>query len=187
MKSDTILLVTNRSSHVVGYPIPEAEGRWRDFNPGETKKITFGEIEAACQKEGTKVLFCKYLLINSSEAVEEVMNEKPEPEYFMTAEQVKSWMPTCTLDQFLDALDFAPEGVLSLIKKYAVELPLNDMNKCNAIKEKLKFDVLKAIELDKASKEDASKVEEKKERRAAPAAPVAEPGRRVNITLPDKK
>jgi len=105
----------------------------------------------------------------------------------MTSEQVKQWLPSCSLDQLLDALDFAPDGVLSLIKKYAVELPLNDMNKCNAIKEKLKFDVLKAIELEKMSKEeDAPKQEEKKERRVAPPK-TEEPARRASITLPEKK
>lgn len=52
-----------------------------------------------------------------------------------------------TLDQFLDCLDFAPEVIKELIKTMAVELPLNDMSKREAIKEKLGFDVSKAIEI----------------------------------------
>jgi len=187
MNADTILLVTNRSSHTVAYPIPETEGRWRTFAAGETKKLPFNEIEAACQIDGCKALFNRYLLIDNAEAAEAAMNIKPEPEYFMTSEQVKKWLPACSLDELLDALDFAPDGVLTLIKKYAVELPLNDMNKCNAIKEKLKFDVLKAIELDKISKEDTPKVEEKKERRVTLVTKTEEPTRRVNIKLSDEK
>lgn len=52
-----------------------------------------------------------------------------------------------TLDQFLDCLDFSPEAVKESIKDIAVELPLNDMAKRDAIREKLGFDVTKAIEI----------------------------------------
>lgn len=188
-KPEDILNVTNRSSHSVSYPVPESDNkRWRDFAPNETKKITYGEIEAAVQQPGCNLLFYRYLLITDSDAAEEVMNQKPELEYFMTADQIKTWLPTCSLDQLLDALDFAPEGVLTLIKKYAVELPLNDMNKANAIKKKLKFDVIKAIELDKTSKEeDKVPLEEKKERRVVLNDSNGQPTRRVTITPTENK
>jgi len=52
-----------------------------------------------------------------------------------------------TLDQFLDCLDFAPEVIKEMIKTKAVDLPLNDMAKREAIKEKLGFDVTRAIEI----------------------------------------
>ena len=52
---------------------------------------------------------------------------------------------TGSLDAWLDCLDFAPEGVLQIIKDAAVELPLNDVQKRDAIKEKLGFDVSAAI------------------------------------------
>ena len=182
MDTNKIVNVTNRCSHIVGYTIPETDNRSRTFAPGETKKIPYDEIEAVCQTYGGKIIFDNYLMIGDSTLVETIMDKKPEPEYFMTADQVKKWLPTCTQDEFLDALDFAPEGVISLIKQYALELPLNDMNKCNAIKEKLNFDVLKALEL---TKEDEPKQEEeKKERRAAPAE---KSGRRVSIKLPENK
>jgi len=38
-------------------------------------------------------------------------------------------MTTGSLDEFLDCLDFAPEGVKDLIKTLSVELPLNDVSK----------------------------------------------------------
>lgn len=178
--SDDILIVINRSSHGVSYPIPESQGRWRDFRPGESKKITYGELEAVLQQNGCAALFAKYLLIKDPGAVQELTNTKPEIEYYMTEDQIKKWLPTCSLDQFLDALDFAPDGVLTLIKKYAVSLPLSDMNKCNAIKEKLQFDVLKAIELNKT--DTPVKQEEKKVRRAAVAQPTGTTGRRVTLS-----
>ena len=56
-------------------------------------------------------------------------------------------METGTLDQFLDCLDFAPVSVHELIKDMAVNLPLNDVKKRQAIKDKFGFDVDRAIEI----------------------------------------
>ena len=61
-----------------------------------------------------------------------------------------------TLDEFLDCLDFAPIGVIDLIKRYAVALPLSDYNKRKAIKDKLGYDVDAAIKNEQATK-DAEK------------------------------
>ena len=47
----------------------------------------------------------------------------------------------------MDCLDFAPEAVKDTIKSMAVDLPLNDMSKRQAILDKLGFDVTKAIEI----------------------------------------
>ena len=60
-------------------------------------------------------------------------------------------MLTGSLDAFLDCLDFAPEGVLQIIKDAAVELPLNDVQKREAIKTKLGFDVSAAVSNKEAS------------------------------------
>ena len=77
-----------------------------------------------------------------------------------------------TLDQFLDCLDFAPEGVKEMIKEMAVDLPLNDMAKREAIQEKLGFNVTKAIEIKNTKfdgeREDTSNKVSNTHRRAAP-------------------
>ena len=62
-----------------------------------------------------------------------------------------------SIDAFLDALDFAPLGVIDLIKTMSVQLPITDMAKREALKAKTGFDVDKAIENDRASKEDSKK------------------------------
>ena len=51
------------------------------------------------------------------------------------------------MSQFLDCLDFAPQGVIDTIKKVAVQIKLNDVAKRQAIKDKTGFDVTKAIEI----------------------------------------
>ena len=47
----------------------------------------------------------------------------------------------------MDCLDFAPEGVIELVKKYAVELKVNDIQKRQAILDKTGFNVTSAIEI----------------------------------------
>ena len=58
-----------------------------------------------------------------------------------------------SMDEFLDCLDFAPDGVIDLVKNLAVTLKLNDYAKREAILEKTGFDVTKAIEINKATEE----------------------------------
>ena len=93
--------------------------------------------------------------ISNPEVMTELLNEKPEPEYYLTEDKIDEWMKTCSLDEFKDALDFAPNGVKSLIKKHAVSLPLNDLAKCQALKDQLGFDALKAIKIEQETVEDA--------------------------------
>ena len=62
-------------------------------------------------------------------------------------------MKTGSIDEFLDCLDFAPEGVTELIKTLAVQLPLNDVAKREAIYNKLGFNVDNAIRLKREAAE----------------------------------
>ena len=61
-----------------------------------------------------------------------------------------------SLEEFLDALDFAPEGVKDLIKKYSLELPLNDVAKREALLKKEKFNVTAMLENSKEDIEEAA-------------------------------
>ena len=63
----------------------------------------------------------------------------------MSENQIVDLLKHGTLDQFLDCLDFAPEGVIELIKQFAVTLPLDNYEKRQALKEKLGFNVDAAI------------------------------------------
>jgi hypothetical protein len=80
------------------------------------------------------------------EAVTTDLNIKREVEYDMSEAQVRDLLLTGSLDAFLDALDFAPIGVIDLIKVLAVKLPLTDLNKRKALAEKTGFDVDRALQ-----------------------------------------
>lgn len=167
INQDTKYNVKNRSSSVVVYKIPETNVR-REFAPGETKVIPFGELEKLTYQPGGRELLEQFLQI-VDEAVTSSLSVRRDVEYDMSEAQIKSLLLTGSLDQFLDALDFAPIGVLDLIKSMAVSLPLTDLNKRKALKEKTGFDVDKALVHIEEEKEETNTI-----------TPVA-PERRVKV------
>lgn len=144
--------VKNRSGSHIVYSIPEMGVR-RSFAPGETKKLTYEELEKLTYQPGGTALLASYLQISDVQAVNN-LNMRVEPEYYMDERQVAQLLATGSLDQFLDTLDFAPEGVIDLIKRYAISMPLMDLQKREALKKKTGLDVTKALENIQAEKED---------------------------------
>lgn len=143
IKEDTKYNVKNRSASTVVYRIPESNLR-REFAPGETKQIPFGELEKLTYQQGGREMLEQFLQI-VDEAVTSDLNVHREVEYDMSEAQVRDLLLRGSLDAFLDALDFAPIGVIDLIKSMAVSLPLTDLNKRKALKDKTGFDVDKAL------------------------------------------
>ena len=162
--------VKNRSSSVVVYRIPESNLR-REFAPGETKQIPFSELEKLTYQQGGRTMLEQFLQI-IDEAATSDLNVHREVEYDMSENQVRDLLLTGSLDAFLDALDFAPLGVIDLIKTLAVQLPLTDLNKRKALKEKTGFDVDKALtHIEEEKAEEAEHIQPvKTERRVKPAS-----------------
>lgn len=182
--------VKNRSNSTAVYTIPELGDRRsirREFAPGETKKINEEELEALTFIPGGTVLLTDYLQILDEKTTEDLLHSV-EPEYNMSEADIKNLLVNGSLDAFLDCLDFAPSGVIDIVKKMAVELPLNDTRKREALRDKTGFDVDLVIkhnrEVEEAEKEKGvNKTPEAKERR------VQESGRRTtaNYKVVEKK
>lgn len=170
--------VYNKSAGRVVYKLPEIGVR-RVFYPQEHKNIAVSELEKLVQTPGGRKLVYNYLLVDDQEVIEYLINGKVEPEYWIKEEEIDNWMSTCTLDEFKDALDFAPAGTRDLIKAHSITLPLNDMAKRAALKNQLGFDVTKALELTQSDEED-KKEEVKPVRRVQTTGD--EPKRRVTIS-----
>ena len=142
--------VKNRGAGYVTYRIPE-DGIRRSFAPGEVKTISFEELEKLTYQAGGMAILTKYLQVQDIETINK-FNMRVEPEYHMSEQDVANVMMSGSLDAFLDMLDFAPVAVIDLVKDMSVKLPLVDMAKRKALKEKTGFDVdaaLKHIEEDK--------------------------------------
>ena len=184
IEQSTMYNVKNRSSSVVVYKIPETNLR-REFAPGETKRVPFGELEKLTYQEGGRELLENFLQIIEEEVTTD-LNVKREIEYNMSEAEVAALLKTGSLDAFLDALDFAPIGVIDLIKSLAVQLPLTDIEKRKALKQKTGFDVDKAlihIEEEKAEEKAPAAAQTTSRRRVQPAAPQTT-GRRVQQPAP---
>ena len=171
--------VLNRDNGAVVYEIPELNGLSRYFGPGETKEIPIEELEKLSYIPGGLELIKNCLMIDNKEVVEQLVGPV-EMEYYYTPEQVKDLMLTGSLDAFLDCLDFAPDGVKDLIKYYAVEIPLNDVAKREAILDKLGFDVDGAIRIKKET-EVEEKPEASHRRVTTAAAPAPEKKERRTV------
>ena len=172
---DTLINVKNRNNGPVGYTIPEMNNLRRQYMPNEIKQVPFKELFALASVPGGEKILRDYLIIENQEALGMIFS-KVEPEYFYTIEDVKKIMSSGTLDEFLDMMDFAPAGVIEMVKDYAVVLPLRDLDKIEAIRNKTGFDVIQAIEIKN------TKTEEEEEKGQAIKVKTDIPVRRVNTS-----
>ena len=85
----------------------------------------------------------------------------------LSEEEIKKLLLTGSNDQLLDCLEFAPEGVIGLVKDLAVSLKINDISKRNIILEKTGFNVTNAIAINEETIEGEGE-EVKSSRRSAP-------------------
>lgn len=144
--------VKNRSAGVATYRIPELGVR-RTFQAGEVKQISAEELEKLTYRPGGMALLANFLQIMDAEGIAKV-GLNPQPEYHMSENDIRNLLLNGSLDEFLDCLDFAPPGVIDLIKKLSVSLPLGDINKRMALKEKTGFDCDAALKHVMEEKED---------------------------------
>lgn len=176
-----LIEVRNRDAGSVGYIIPD-QGIRRTFSPGETKKIALEELQALQYVPGGEFTLKHLLMVNDKDALS-ALNMETEPEYFYTEKEVRELLSTGTLDQLKDCLDFAPEGVIDLIKKIAVDTKLPDTLKREAIEKKTGFSINNAIMVNQVmDAEEEVKEEPKTTRRATPIATGEEKAaRRTNL------
>ena len=170
--------VKNRGASLVVYKIPE-DGIRREFKPGQTLQISSEELEKLTYQPGGTVILSQFLQILDPVAIKQ-LHVRTEPEYYMSEADVYNLITRGSLDSFLDALDFAPISVIDLIKKLSIDIPMVDIHKRKALKEKTGFDVEAALKHNAEDKEDDNKTILKQnngERRVKPAETPA--GRRT--------
>ena len=144
MNKNTKIKVRNRSTAMVGYSIPDLNNIRRTYSANETKEVSFEEIQKLSYKPGGVYMLQHYLVIENLEARDEILGDV-ELEYDYSEDDVRKLLLHGSLDELLDCLDFAPMGVIDMVKKIAVETELNDLRKRNAIQEKTGFNINSAI------------------------------------------
>lgn len=169
--SENIVSVTNRNNGFTGYTIPDT-GVTKTFMPGETKKIDLEELKQLQYVEGGDYLLKHFLIIDNKTALEALNMENVEPEYFYTENEIRELLTNGSLDQLEDTLNFAPEGVIEIIKTMAVTIELPDTRKRKMISDKTGLSIDSAIRLNEAMRADevAADKPEAKVRKATPIA-----------------
>jgi hypothetical protein len=174
---DRKVSVKNRSAATTIISIPN-----RNINitlaPGQVvNTLTAGDIEEFSYQPGGDKMLREYLQLSLDE-IDKLALGEPQPEYAYTEQDVINLLKPATPDNFdllLDCLDFAPIGVIDLVKKYAVDLPLTDTRKLEAIKEKTGFDVAAAIR-----HVEEEKMESQEEKKGPTRRVAAEPKKEVS-------
>ena len=91
MDKSALIKVINRYSGVVGYDVPDLQVH-RNFFPGETKDISYEELEKLSFVPGGEVILREYLEITDKEVANNLLHKSPEPEYYYSEEDVKKIM-----------------------------------------------------------------------------------------------
>lgn len=169
MNEKTLVSVRNRNNGFTGYSIPD-KGIWRNFAPGEVKKISLEELQQLQYQPGGDYTLENLLVIEDKEALEK-LNMTVEPEYNYTEADIKNLLLNGSLDQLKDFLDFAPDGAIEIAKEIAVNEEIPDVRKRDAISEATGFNINNAINVNHAMAEDDEPKQEQpiKTRRVAPA------------------
>lgn len=172
--SDKLVKVTNRDNGVVGYQIPDMNIN-RNFAPKETKQVSLDELKALQFVPGGEFTLRNLLIVNDMDALSALNMTDVEPEYHYTEDDVRTLLHQGSLDQLEDALNFAPEGVVNLIKDIAVKEEIADIRKRDLIYKKTGFNVNNAINVNHIMEDDSqSEIEEAPKRKAAPINAAAE-------------
>ena len=182
MDTTRMVKIRNRDNAAVFYDIPELNGLHRVFQPGEVKEVSLDELIKLSYTPGGMSLLRNNFVLGSPEAVKIILGQV-EPEYNYTAADIKNLMENGSLDEFLDCLDFAPEGVIEIIKTMAVNLPLNDVAKREAILNKTGFNVTNAINIKRETETETEKTAAAPIRRRVHKEDEAEPAKKTRRVI----
>lgn len=165
----TRVKVRNLVPHRVIYKLDEINRRV-SFSGNEEKMIPAGELRLLHYSPGGSVLLKNYLNIDNKELRQEFGIDADVIEYDWTQADVDAALTTKPIEVLEDALDFAPEGVIDLIKNRAVALRIADMNKRELIYKATGADINNQIKwAEEAAKnnggQDETKPAEKRQRR----------------------
>lgn len=91
----------------------------RTWNPGELKILTFHEIYQLANHPGGMFLLVNNLQIRDNK-IRQALGLPTHPEYLYTEEDAKKLVLDGTREQILDALEFGPLGLASMMKHFAI-------------------------------------------------------------------
>lgn len=162
--------VTNRTSGMLGYTIDVLRVSRFWNKPGDYLNIAIDELLELKTVPGGMNILTNWVVIEDEEALKIVFDDQEvQPEYKYGLEEVDFLLYEATLEQLLDALDYAPEGVLNLILSNSKKKLPNTTAKISAINDKFNTNINQAFELNQGGLEDSEEAKEDvRPRRTAP-------------------
>lgn len=171
IKDDTMVVVRNRDRGAVGYTLDN--NFHRNFEPNESKKVPYSELAALQYAPGGAYILEHFLVVEDKTALE-ALNMTVEPEYFYTEADVrKILLEPNNMDEFMDFIDFAPEGAIDIAKDIAVKEQIPDVRKREALSKKTGLNINNAIMVNQVMNEGEGEAEAPKERRVKKDAETA--------------
>lgn len=158
--------VTNRDNGGVTGLL--SNGRKISFNAGQTKNVSLEDLLELKSTDGGNRLLREYLVVTDVDALKALDMEDVEPEYYYSEKEVRKLLAEGTLDQLEDCLNFAPDGVIDLVKDIAYEIELPDTRKRKLIAQKTGYNLDNILRVKEVLDTPSSTEEPKKERKAAP-------------------
>ena len=153
IEDNVLITVRNRNAGSTRYTLDDGTSRFFEYN--EIKKVPFGELKTLSYSHGGQGILRDCLIIEDKDALA-YLNMEVEPEYYYSEKEVKEILLNGSLDQLEDTLNFAPEGVIEMIKKLAVELEIPDTRKREMIYKKTGMNINNAIYINKVMAEESS-------------------------------
>lgn len=153
----------------------------RTWGPGELKIISFHELYQLKNAPGGYNLLYHRLQIRDNK-IREALELPLDPEYFYTEEDAKNLILNGSNDQILDALEFGPTGLASMIKHNAV-LYVNSIEKMNFFNKIFSMNIQEIRDINAAEGEAPKETPKRRADAVVKAEVVKEPRKRKAAPL----
>lgn len=180
-----IVPVKNLMSYQVGYRT--LNGVSRHFAPHQVINITAGELRELTYERGGLILLQNYLQVGNKKLAQEFGISDDMVEYNWTEKNIIDALTTSDIDILLDALDFAPDGIVEELKNKAIELEISDNNRINAINKRLGVDINQIIKNRHVYDDDTTETAEKPKQRRSTSKTTTTSRRRTTKKTETKK
>lgn len=177
--------VQSRAKSQVVYKIDSLRVERLWSKTGDIINIPIDELIELATVSGGKKMLEDYLLIEDKEALSVIFDHELAPEYSYKEAELDFILHKGTNEQLLDALDYAPQGALDLIKIMAIQNKPDTTIKIEAINKKFGINLNTIIK--NAEIEEAFVEEEIPTRRTAPVEISAKPSSTPKYKVVEKK
>lgn len=146
ISDDTLVPIRTIGIHDTGY-ILSSSGRSRRLTPGYAIRVPAKEIRELFFSPGGAVLIQNFIHVGNKDLAMEcgVSEDSYDHEYSWEEKDIEECLNHEDINVLLDALDFAPYGVIEWLKDKAIELEISDNTKIQAISKKTGVDIAAAI------------------------------------------